>query len=40
MQFYRHQGGSPTSRLTLRQAGNLFWEQQNTPKILKKKKHI
>jgi len=38
MQVYKHQGGSPTTRLTLRQAGNLSRRQQNTHKILKRKK--
>ena len=33
-----HQGGSPTTRLTLRQAGNLPRGQQNTHKFLKRKK--
>ena len=41
MQVYRHQGGSPTTRLTLRRAGNLSRGHQNTHKILKRKKrHI
>ena len=34
----RHQGGSPTTRLTLRWAGNLSRGHQNTHKILKWKK--
>ena len=37
-QVQRHQGGSPTTRLTLRQAGNLSSGQQNTHKILQRKK--
>jgi hypothetical protein len=32
------QGGSPTSRLTLRRSGNLSRGHQNTHKILKSKK--
>ena len=38
MQVYRHQGGSPTTRLTLRRAGNLSEGHQDTRKILKRKK--
>jgi len=38
MQVYRHQGGSPTSRLTLQQAGYLSRGHQATRKILKRKK--
>ena len=35
MQVKRHQGGSPTTRLTLRQAGNLSRGQQNVLETLK-----
>jgi len=38
MQVLRHQGGSPTTRLTLRRAGNLSRGHQDTRKILKRKK--
>jgi len=38
MQVYRHQGGSPTTRLTLRRAGNLSRGHQNTQNTLKRKK--
>jgi len=38
MKVYRHQDGSPTTRLTLRRAFNLSRGHQNAHKILKRKK--
>jgi len=40
MQVYRHQGGSPTTRLTLRRAGNLSRGHQDTRKTLKRQDTI
>ena len=38
MQVLRHQGGSPTTRLTVQRAGNLSRGHQYTRKILKSEK--
>jgi hypothetical protein len=38
MQVWRHQGGSPTPRLTLQRASNLSRGHQNTQNTLKRKK--